>query len=48
MTCEPIKQLIRYGNEADDDEGDASENFVPRHQPPLFKNGRKKNPAAVG
>lgn len=28
MTCEPIKQLIRNSNEADDDEGDAGENFI--------------------
>lgn len=28
MTCEPIKQLIRNGNEADDDEGDAGANFI--------------------
>lgn len=28
MTCEPIKQLIRNGNDADDDEGDAGANFI--------------------
>lgn len=28
MTCEPIKQLIKNSNEADDDEGEAGENFI--------------------
>lgn len=28
MTCEPIKQLIRNSSDADDDEGEAGENFI--------------------
>lgn len=41
MTCEPIKQLIRNGNEADDDEGEAVINTPPPIQTDV------KNPAAV-
>lgn len=39
MTCEPIKQLIRNCNEADDDEGEAVINT-----PPIQTD--VKNPAA--
>lgn len=47
MTCEPIKQLIKNSNEADDDEGDAGENFVAIINPPFKEQEEKKTPPAL-